>query len=126
MVGLGEGSNNFSKLLGLKLILIFALEKRCRTLNVYGDSMNVINWIKGIQHCRDMILDNILLSILAVIESYDIFSWEHVYKENNRSTDIALKAGLQLALGQWKIREQIDNTFHEYYHHPFIKGAAPQ
>ena len=43
MVGQGEGSNNYAKLLSLKIILIFAAEKGCRTLNVCGDSMNVIN-----------------------------------------------------------------------------------
>ena len=46
MMGLGEGNNNYAKLLRLKLLLIFAAEKGCRTLNVCGDSMNVVNSIK--------------------------------------------------------------------------------
>ena len=49
MVGLGEGSNNSTELLRLKIILMFATEKGCSSLNVCGDSMNVINWINGIQ-----------------------------------------------------------------------------
>ena len=48
MVRLGEGSNNYAELLSLKFLLIFVAEKGCRTLNVCGDSMNVINWIKGL------------------------------------------------------------------------------
>lgn len=48
-VGLGEGSNKFLELLSLKLILIFAAEKGCWNINIYGDSMNVINWTRGIQ-----------------------------------------------------------------------------
>ena len=94
MTGLGEGSKNFAELLSLKLLLIFAAEKGCRSLNIYGDSLNVINWIKRIQHCRDLRLENILLSILAVINSYDSFSCEHVYKENNCQADNASKSGL--------------------------------
>ena len=43
MMVLGEGSNNYAELFSLKLLLIFASEKGCRSLNVFGDSMNVIN-----------------------------------------------------------------------------------
>ena len=49
MMGLGEGSNNYVELFSLKLLLIFAAEKGCRSFNVFGDSMNVINWIKKTQ-----------------------------------------------------------------------------
>ena len=126
MTRLGEGSNNFVELLSFKLLLIFVAEKGFRSLKVYGDSLNVINWIKRIQHCRDLRLENILLSILAVINSYDSFSCEHVYKENNCQADNASKAGLQLATSQWKIKEWLDNTFYEYSHCPFIEDATPQ
>ena len=47
-VGLREGSNNLAELLSLKILLMFAVEKGCRKINFYGDSMNVINWINGI------------------------------------------------------------------------------
>ena len=47
-VGLGEGTNNYSKLLSFKILLMFTVEKGCRKINFYGDSLNVINWIKGI------------------------------------------------------------------------------
>ena len=60
IAGLGEGSNDHAKLLSLKLLLIFAVEKGCRTLKVFGGSLNVINWIKKIQLCRDLRLENIL------------------------------------------------------------------
>ena len=42
-MGLGEGNNNYPELYSLKLLLIFAAEKGCRSLNVFGESMNVIN-----------------------------------------------------------------------------------
>ena len=123
MVGLGGGSNNFAELLSLKILLIFATKKGCRTLNVYGDSMNVIKWIKGIHTCQNIRLETILFSIKVVIETYTTFNCQHVYRENNRLADRASKAGLQMEVGRWKIRESIDGLVHEYFHRPFIEGA---
>ena len=123
---LGEGSNNFTELLSLKLLLIFAAEKGCITLNVYGDSMNVINWIKGIQLYRNIRLDNILSSICVVLDSLDVFSCEHVYREKNCQADSTSKEGLQLAMGLWKFKERLENTAYEYYHRPFIEVVTPQ
>ena len=123
MVGLGYGSNNIAELLSLKILLIFVAKKGCRTLNVYGDSMNVINWIKGTQTCQNIRLETILFSIRVVIESYTIFNCQHVYRENNRFADRASKAGLQMEVGRWQIRESIDGLIHEYFHWPFVEGV---
>ena len=105
MMGLGEGSKNFDEILSLKLLLIFAVEKGCRTINICGDSMNVVNWIKGTQMCRNLRLANILSSITTVLDSYDTFSCRHVYRGGNREADKASKEGLLLMLGQWNINE---------------------
>ena len=72
-MGLGEGSNNYAELMSLKLLLIFAIEKGINRLIVFGDSMNVINWTKQIQECRNIRLANILSSVQTVIQSFDIF-----------------------------------------------------
>ena len=124
MVELRDGSNNTVELLSLKILLIFAAEKGCRTLNVFGDLMNVINWIKGTQTCWNIRLETILFSIVAVIESYTTFNCHHVYRENNRFVDRASKAGLQMEVGRWQIRESIDGLVHAYFHRPFIEGAG--
>ena len=39
--------------------------------------------------------------------------------------DKALKEGLLLALGEWKIRELKEDFVHEFYRRPFIEGATP-
>jgi len=121
--GLGEGSNNFAEIMSLKLLLIFAIEKGCRKLNVYGDSMNVINWISLTQDCRNRSLDSVLYSIRAVLQNFETFSCRHVFRENNRIADLASKEGLSMVLGQWKIAETRDGTTQEYYHRPFIDLA---
>ena len=40
-LGLRTGTNNYAKLMTLKLLLCFANERNCRQLQVYGDSMHV-------------------------------------------------------------------------------------
>ena len=87
--------------------------------------MNVINWVKKTQVCRHLRLENILISIAEIIGSLDTFSCSHVYRENNREVDLALKEGLLLMEGQWKIWEKLDDTEQTYYHRPFIEGEAP-
>ena len=67
MAGLGEGGNNRAELLSLNILLIFAAEKGCRSLKVFGDSLNVIYWVKRIQACKDLLLQNILLSICDIM-----------------------------------------------------------
>ena len=102
-VGLGAGSS--VELLSLQLILIFAAEKGCRTLQIFGDSLNVINWVKRIQTCSDLLLGNILLSIWDMVESFDLITFTHVYRENNCQADIASKVGLLLDPSLWKVKE---------------------
>ena len=41
--GLGRGSNHFSELMALKLLLLFTVEKGCHTLQVFGDSLIMID-----------------------------------------------------------------------------------
>ena len=94
IVGLGEGSNNFAELLSLKLLLIFVAEKGCRTLKVFGDSLNVINLTKRIKIYIDLRLENILISIWEVMNSFEMVSCNHVYRENNCQADTTSKAGL--------------------------------
>jgi len=119
-MGLGEGTNNYAELMSLKLLMIFAVEKGCNNLSVYGDSMNVINWIKQTQECRNLRLENLLSSIRLVLQSFDSFTCRHVYRENNQKADKASKEGLQLALGLWKVKEVREGRTYEYYHRPFI------
>ena len=59
------------------------------------------------------------------MESFDLISCTHVYKENNYQVDIALKEGLQLATGLWKNKERVENTVYEFFHCPFTEVAAP-
>ena len=119
-MGQGAGTNNFAEIMSLKLLLIFATEKGIKRLTVLGDSMNVIKWTKQIQVCRNVRLANILQTIQAVIQTFDIFFCRHVYREKNQKADQASKEGLLLELGTWKINEERDGQSFAYYHRPFM------
>ena len=83
MAGLGGGSNKFAELMSLKLLLLFVAKIGCRKMNFMGDSMNVINWINGTQHCRNLRLGIILLSVKEALNNFVVFSFRHVYRETN-------------------------------------------
>jgi ribonuclease HI len=42
-MGMGSETNNFTELMALKLLLLFAREKEVKSLQIVGDSMLVIN-----------------------------------------------------------------------------------
>ena len=58
--GLGTRTNNKLELLALYMLLIFAHEKGLRRLQIFGDSMIVINWINNAQRCHNIQLTPIL------------------------------------------------------------------
>jgi len=120
-MGLGAGSNNYAELLSLKLLLIFALEKGCLTLTCFGDSMNVINWVKRTQECRNLRLGNLLYDIRMILMNFENFTCRHVYRENNKEADRASKEGIPKAFGAWHVTEVKDGRSSGYYHRPFIE-----
>ena len=119
-MGLGGGTNNYSELMSLKLLLIFSLEKGCNNLNFMGDSLNVINWINQTQECRQLRLAHVLSAIRLLLQRFDSFTCRHVYRENNKEADKASKEGLRLAAGTWIVNETIDGRTNGFYHRPFI------
>ena len=58
--GLGRRFNNYKKTLSLKPFLLFSIEKECRWIYIFGDSMVIINWFNNIQRCQMYILSPIL------------------------------------------------------------------
>jgi ribonuclease HI len=119
--GLGMGTNNYAELMSLKLLIAFAIEKDCHSLNVFGDSMNVINWIRGTQRCINTRLATIVEDINFLQTSFDSLTCRHVYRERNKEADRRSKEGVHLALGQWKVTEVHNEHVQEYLHQPFLE-----
>ena len=54
------------------------------------------------------------------MESCDLISYTHVYRENNSQEGSASKEGLLLDPGVWKVKERLGDVAFEYYHRPFF------
>ena len=49
-LGLGQGINNYVDILTLNILLTSARERNCTHIQIFGDSMLVINWVSKIQN----------------------------------------------------------------------------
>jgi ribonuclease HI len=119
--GFGTGTNNYVELMSLKLLIAFAIEKGCHSLNVFGDSLNVINWIKGTQRCTNTRLATLVEDIFRLQTSFDSLIFQHVYRENNKEADRRSKEGVHLAMGQWKVTKYQNDQAQEYLHQSFLE-----
>ena len=120
ILGLGAGTNNYAELMTLKLLLCYAIERSCRQLQVFGDSMVVINWINITPKCRIDSLDALYEETIGSLSFFETISFTHVYRERNVEADKLSKKGLTLQWGEWKILEIKDSEATEYPHRPFI------
>jgi len=122
--GLGSRTNNFAELMSYKLLIVFAIEKGCRRLKLYGDSLNVINWIKGTMRCLNLRLARLMEDIQRLQTNFDFIDCQHVYKENNKEVDQKSKEGTNLVMGQWKITEHQNEQSDEYWHNSFLEQTS--
>lgn len=118
-MGLGLGSNNYVELMSLKLLIPFAWEQCVNSLQIFGDSMHVVNWTKKIQKCHNVILLPQLEEILGILDSFDSIFVRHIYRERKMAANSLSKASLELEYGNWLIIESKDVDYFEFYHRPF-------
>ena len=95
MAGLGRGSNNYAELMSLRLLMLFALEQGCLSLQIFGDSMLVIDWEKEIKQCHVMVLLPILEEVIRLKQSFNQITFSHVYRERNVMVDQLSKEATQ-------------------------------
>ena len=99
--------------------MLFALEQGCLSLQVFGDSLIVINWANEILQCHVMRLLPILEEVLRLKLQFNLISFTHVYRERNGVADRLSKEATQLEYGIWKILYQTPVGTFRYYHRPF-------
>jgi hypothetical protein len=101
---LGVGSNNVVEIMSLKLLLQFVVEKEIHSIQIFGDSMNVINWTGKTQICHNTFLLPILEEIYIFFYSFEtIYTLSHVYREHNQLVKSLSKDRLQLLFGSRNI-----------------------
>ena len=118
-IGLGRVFNNFAELMALKLLLLFVVEKNCHTLQVFGDSLIVIDWDRGFIRCHVIRLLPILEEVALLQHRFHSISFTHVYREWNGVADMLSKEAMQLPFGCWNILEPDPAGSYSYYHCPF-------
>eukprot|EP00253_Pinus_taeda_P004311 PITA_04311 len=105
-VGLRTGSNNYAEMSALKLLLCWLIQRNIFTIQIFGDSLNVINWVIGKSTYKNYMLKTLLEDLQDLQISFNSFSLCHIYREGNESADKLSKEGLQQNLGSWKIVEE--------------------
>jgi ribonuclease HI len=119
--GLGQGTNNYAELMAFKAPAHFCWGKRILDLQIFGDSMVVINWMRKTQKCHNIILASLLEEVFLITDIFTNLSFKHVYRERNGEADSLSKEGTSMAHGQWHIIELLDGQSQEHYHRPFIE-----
>lgn len=89
--------------MSLKLLLLFAGEKGVKTIQIFGDSMTVINWTQKTQKCHNILLLSLLEEIFKNLDPFDSFSLQHIYRERNSEANLLSKAGIHMGFRQWMI-----------------------
>eukprot|EP01018_Ginkgo_biloba_P009885 Gb_00929 [translate_table: standard] len=114
--GLGKGTNNYAELMALKLRLFLAGEKGVSRLQVFGDSMVVIKWMRKERNCLNYLLQPLLEETQRACKFFNNLSFFHVCREMNSVADALSKAGIQMSKGHWFLQEEREGHVAEYYH----------
>ena len=82
-----KATNNEAEYNGLYYGLLIAVEKNVRELLVYGDSLLVINQLKGIWKIKSEHLKPIYNNIKKVLKCFDMIELHHIKRKFNKRAD---------------------------------------
>ena len=77
--GLGLGTNNYAELLALKLLIILALKQGFQSLQIFGDSQLVINWVTGKFRINNIVLTQVLQEVIRISNFLAKVDYKHIY-----------------------------------------------
>ena len=122
-MGLGPGSNKYAELQCLRILLIFVGEKHCNSIQIFGDSLLVINWFNDNAFCHTHTLSTLLREVHHLKLLFDSISVAHIYRSQNKVADKLSKEASELIWGTWHITEQIGEQVYRFFHRPFMDEA---
>ena len=67
--------------MGLKILLLAAIKENCGSLQVFGDSMLVVNWSKGIQWRHNLRLLSLMDDMKQLLQHFDSNIIAYVYRD---------------------------------------------
>lgn len=84
---LGITTNNQAEYQAVRMALERALELQARVIHIYMDSLLVANQLTGIYKIRNRDLWPIYSHIKELLEKFESYTIEHVYREHNTEAD---------------------------------------
>jgi len=91
---LGIQTNNYAECFAMALGIDKAFELGIKNLIVEGDSMLIINQLKGKWKIKNEDLKNIHLSIVEKIKQFDNITYNHIYRKYNSRADELANIGI--------------------------------
>ena len=91
--------------MALKLLLCFAIERGCKRIQIFGDSLIVINWINKVQNCWNITLVTLYEEVHILTTTFDVITCRHVFRERNSEAERLSKEGLNMEVGTWLFLE---------------------
>jgi ribonuclease HI len=85
--GLGVCTNNYAEYKGLQYGIDLAIEKKITRLEVYGDSLLIINQMTRKWACRHPVLHVIFEDINSKLEKFEYITFQHVFRSKNMIAD---------------------------------------
>ena len=113
--GLGGGSNNFAELYALKLLLTLALDKQVSSIQVYGDSLLIINCIQGKYKSHNLNLAELLCEVIRLNDFFEQAVYQHIYRERNTMANKLANDGGKNQNGHWVISEYHGSGRHDTF-----------
>lgn len=106
--GLKDSTNNLAEVFAAWALLHWALLLKLTNLSIFGDSLFVINWLKGSSLIQAKNLVHHCSNIRILIAQFEQVHFQHVYRQHNMEADCLSKKGLGSPKGILQI-EEIEN-----------------
>ena len=95
---LGIQTNNYAECFAATLGINEAYNKGIKKLEVEGDSMLIINQLKGKWKINNKDLKKLYLSIQEILKQFEIITYKHIYRNNNKRADELANIGVSIIL----------------------------
>lgn len=104
------------------MLMILAHENGVQKMQIFGDSMVIINWINQTQRCHNIYLISILEEVDHLKTTFNQISFTHIFKDQNQEAVKCSKEAAGPLLPAWEIEEQGPNEAYQFYHRSFFEN----
>ena len=95
---IGIQTNNYAECFAATLGINEAYNKGIKKLEVEGDSMLIINQLKGKWKVNNKDLKKLYLSIQEILKKFEIITYKHIYRNHNNRADELANIGVSIIL----------------------------